>query len=178
MLAQSRHQESLLAVHETIVGYPWGDVMANSGAMYIDYAPPTFSIGITLSGILIFVVSCFFIARCKRPAPLACFLLFTSLPLIIGILGTFVEYWQLICFFYPTYVNLDAPPAMEVSEGVAGIARCMVPAFMGFAASLPAFFVTAIGLFVRTLKSPQQLPGQTGNEARLSDSQVADDRDE
>ena len=123
-----------------------------ANTLTICFAPPTYSVGIFLSAILVFVVACFVVARCKRPGPLACFLLLTPFPLIIGIIGSYIEVfsaWEVVGASWHR---------AHVQDFFFVFSRALHCVYLGFFGSLPAFAVTAIGLLVRTLKLPQQPP--------------------
>lgn len=115
-----------------------------SSELVINYGGPTFGPAIALAGIVVLVVACIAVFRCKRPSSIACFLLITAVPFIVGVLGTFESLSNQLTLFD------QIPGGAEPDEATTYIAKCTYPAFWGFTFSLPSFVVVACGLFFRT----------------------------
>lgn len=112
-----------------------------------------------LMGAVIFVGACVVVFRVRRPAVIASYLVFLGLPLLLGILGAITRPFGAPADFPFTDVPLTdvTVPQSRILDGVSGALLSLRFAIM---VTLPSYFVLAIGLFVRTLRT-RGCPGPT-----------------
>jgi hypothetical protein len=97
------------------------------------------------SGFLVFAGALAVVALSKRPAVIAAYLVFVPLPLLIGVFATFDGF---ISAFAVVATASAQPKPSEVAEG---ISTGLFSMWFGLGAMFPGYFVTSVGLFVRTL---------------------------
>jgi hypothetical protein len=97
------------------------------------------------SGLFAFIGSLAVVLLCKRPASIAAFLPFVALPFLIGLFGFFDG---LITMFS---IVADSTRTPKPAEYAGGMSMALFTPFAGMLVAAPAFFVTSIGLFLRTL---------------------------
>jgi hypothetical protein len=107
-----------------------------------------------LAGLAVFVGACFVVARARRPAVIASYLVFLLLPLLFAILG------GLKGAVASSAVLAGAEVEIKQWEVFAGISQALLMLLMALMVTIPSYFVIAIGLFVRTLQA------QKGIESR------------
>jgi len=103
-----------------------------------------------LAGFVIFIGACLVVARSRRPAVIAAYLVFLPLPLLIGVYGSirgFIASYSVIA------MSTSTPNPAEVAEG---ISTALFTSLVGLMVTFPAYFVLAIGLFTRTLFSQKK----------------------
>jgi len=105
---------------------------------------------ILLAGLLVFVGACAVVVGSRRPAVIAAYLVFLPLPLLISALAVIYGALQ-SCLVLAA--STASPRPSEIAWGMATV-WCTLLA--GLIAMLPSYAVLGVGLFVRTLSSPQQ----------------------
>ena len=105
-----------------------------------------YAVLIPLTGFLLFFGALVLVSMCKRPAPIKTYLLFfVPLPILLGVFGTLEG---LILSFQVISMSSASPHAQEVFSA---LATSLFSTLVGMLVAAPAYFVTAIGLFVRSL---------------------------
>ena len=111
---------------------------------------PFYGLVLPASGLAIFIGALLVVALSRRPAVIAAFLVFLPLPLLIGIFGS-------IQGFIASYsVVAMSPVTPKPSDVAQGISTGLFSSLVGLMATFPAYFVLAIGLFLRTVFSPRK----------------------
>ncbi len=112
--------------------------------MYMSLGP-LYSLVLPLSGLVIFIGGCVVVGMSRRPAVIAAYAIFLPLPLLIGIFGSFHGF--IACYS----VIAMSPSTPNPAEVAMGISTGLFSSQVGLFVSFPAYFVVAIGLFVRTV---------------------------
>jgi hypothetical protein len=109
---------------------------------------PDFVLAISIAGLALFVASILVALLSRRGALPAAFLLLTSIPLVIGLWGTFAG---LLRWHGSMQSGTED---VETAEMLVSLSASFLTALFGFFAGLPAFFVAALALLARSLGSP------------------------
>jgi hypothetical protein len=111
---------------------------------------PFYGLVLPLSGLAVFIGACLVVALSRRPAVIAAYLVLVPTPFLIGIFGTFHGF---IASYSIIATSGSTPKASEVGMG---ISTGLFTSLLGLAVTFPAYFVVALGLFVRTVFSPSK----------------------
>lgn len=103
-----------------------------------------------LIGVVIFVGACFVVARARRPAVIASYLVFLVLPLLLATL-------QVLKGNVASFSVLARTGAeLTQSQINSGVAQSLLLPFVALTVTLPSYLVIAVGLFIRTLRADKQ----------------------
>lgn len=108
---------------------------------------PFYATIIPLTGLVVLVGACLVVARSHRPAVIAAYLVFVPIPFLIGVYGTLSNY---VSGFWAATGSATIPKPFEVYMA---FSCWLALSLTGFLATLPAYLVTSIGLFIRTVRS-------------------------
>jgi hypothetical protein len=133
---------SLLAQNPSLEGKSLFD-------LFIDRLGPLYGMGILFSGIGVFVGAWLVVSLSRRPAVIASYLLFVPIPLIIGAFWFLAQLWD----FSAMWSLFNTPP--KSSDIFATLEYSLYGPIYGLLFTLPAYFVTSIGLFVKIVRNKQ-----------------------
>ncbi len=129
---------------------------------------PFYGTIIPLAGLAVLVGACLVVARSRRPAVIAAYFVFVPIPFLIGIYGTLYSY---VSGFWAVTESVTIPKPFEVYTAYS----CWLAlSLTGFLATLPAYLVTSIGLFIQTLRSER--PPQPAASSLSDPSPAKEDR--
>ncbi len=127
-----------------------------------------------LVGAVIFVGACVVVFRARRPAVIASYLVFLGLPLLLGILGAVTRPFGGPSAFTDVAQSDTTLPQWQIFDGVSAVLLSLRVAIM---VTLPSYFVLAIGLFVRTLRT-RDCPGPTTLDKQTDNCQTPNEGDD
>lgn len=117
------------------------------------------TIGITcLLGLITLASAIYLIVRVRRLTAMAAFIPIAAAPAVLGLFQTSLSFVRELSVCLETGAN-----DMNL---VLLLALCVVPTLFGLLASLPAYLVISIGLFVQTLQIPQTNVTLSTNETK------------
>ncbi len=107
------------------------------------------SLLVLVSGLLIFSGACYLVGTKRRPSVLAAYLVLLPLPVLISVCaGTRVLISSL------TIIAASPNVSVTTADIAAAAADSLLSLFVALLVSAPTYFVLAIGLLLRTLRSP------------------------
>jgi len=134
-----------------------------TGVQYVyTICGPLFLCGILSAGFVVFVGVCFVALSCRSPGGVASFFPWVFVPLIVGLWGTFAKIVRVMTFLQERHGAASDETFPDLMLQVLyAFASSTIPAALGFAAMLPAFFVLSLALFIRAMraeKTPREIP--------------------